>query len=146
MPKRKLSPKKFVLAIVRFFSRSRATAKSQGEKTTSTYPPESSSSESPPDSPPPSTVTDHGRQVYCQLAQQVDPVLPQVCNRIEPEDVQITDSAPFSSGGSSDIWRGSLGDLCVVVKSLRLYSSPEFDPAEAGIVSHRPPVRLKWQC
>jgi serine/threonine protein kinase len=48
-------------------------------------------------------------------------------------DVQITETAPFSSGSFSDIWRGSFEGRDVVVKSLRCYSSPGFDPAEVGI-------------
>ena len=51
-------------------------------------------------------------------------------------DVRIIGRTPFS-----EVRQGSLPGLRVAVKSLRLYSSPEFNPAEVGIVSfHRSPV------
>ena len=104
----------------------------------STYPAEHfTPSRSPPDSTLPSTLIEHERKNYHELAQPLHRLLPQACNRLESSDVRITDRTPFSLGGFSEVWHGSLQGLRVAVKSLRLYSSPEFDPAEVGIVSPR---------
>ena len=52
-------------------------------------------------------------------------------------DVQAIETTGISFGGFSDVWQGSLDDRVVAVKSLRCYSSPEFDPAEVSSVSTR---------
>jgi len=97
-----------------------------------------SPSKSSSDSLVPSTTVVRERQDYYEIAQPLRPLLPAACNRLEPDDVLIIDTSPFSSGSFSDVWQGSLQGQLVAVKSLRLYSSPEFDPAEVGIVSACP--------
>ena len=84
---------------------------------------------------PPSIVAQNGTASYYSLAQRLQKLLPPNLNVLGVGDVQITEAAPFSSGGFSDVWKASLQGRLVVVKSLRCYSSPEYDPAEVGIVS-----------
>lgn len=84
------------------------------------------------------TVIQHGRKCYYNLAQRLRQLLPSSCKWLESDDVQITATTAFSSGAFSEIWKGSLQGSPVAVKSLRCYSSPEFDPAEVGIVSISP--------
>ena len=91
---------------------------------------------------PPSNVIQHEHQAYYHLAQRLQQLSPPGCNWLGPDDVQIIDTAPNSSGSISEIWRGSMKGLVIAVKSLRCYSSPEFDPAEVGIVSLHRPARL----
>lgn len=119
--------------------------KARREKVPTMHSANTSPSKSSPDSPAPSITVLHERQDYCELAQRLHPLLPAACNRLESEDVLIIDKSPFSSGSFSEVWQGSLQGLLVAVKSLRLYASPEFDPAEVGIVSAYPSARLK-QC
>ena len=57
-------------------------------------------------------------------------------------DVQILETSAFASGGFAELWRGSFQGQLVAIKSLRRYSSQEFDSAEVGIVSSYQPVRL----
>ena len=136
-------PTPFIHRILLRLRPRRTKAKARQEKVPPLYSVDASSFESPPDSPLPSTTILHGRQDYCELAQRLHPLLPSACNLLGPSDVLIIDTSPFSSGCFSEAWRGSLQGLLVVVKSLRFYSSPEFDPAEVGIVSARPPAWLK---
>jgi len=96
------------------------------------------SSGSTPDSAPPHTDIPHKREDYYELAQRLHPLLPHTCNQLVSGDVQIIDTAPYALGGFSEVWGGSLQGRPVVVKSLRLFSCPEFDPAEVGIVSPHP--------
>ena len=131
--KRAFAPKMSLLFIFQYLSRRRTRkAKARGRKMSST---DTSSSGSPPDSAPTSTATQHERKDYHELAQRLHPLLPETCNRLVSDDVRIADTTPCSSGGFSEVWLGSLQGRPIVVKSLRLYSSLEFDPAEVGIVS-----------
>ena len=120
-------------------------AKTRREKVPTMHSADASPSKSSPDSPGFFITVLHERQDYCELAQRLRPLLPAACNRLESEDVLIIDTSPFSSGSFSEVWQGSLQGLVVAVKSLRLYASPEFDPAEVGIVSAYPSARSK-QC
>ena len=100
-----------------------------------------SSFQSPPGSTLLSEAIRHEPQNYYDLAQRYRQLLSLKCIWLGPDDVQITGTTAFSSGGFSEVWRGSLQGRDVVVKSFRCYSSPEFDPAEIGIVSpHRSPI------
>ncbi|KAF9793040.1 kinase-like domain-containing protein [Thelephora terrestris] len=78
-------------------------------------------------------VTQHNAQSYHELAQRLQRLSPPESNWYGPGSVQIVDAAPFASGGFSDVWKGTFQNRTVAVKSLRCYSSPEFDPAEVGI-------------
>jgi hypothetical protein len=80
-------------------------------------------------------VTQHNAQSYYELAQRLQRLAPPDSIWHGPGSVQIVDTAPFASGGSSDVWKGTFQNRPVAVKSLRCYSSPDFDPAEVGIVS-----------
>lgn len=81
----------------------------------------------------PSIATQNGSASYYSLAQRLRKLLPPNLNVLGAGDVQFTETAPFSSGGSSDVWKASFEGRDVAVKSLRCYSSPDFDPAEVGI-------------
>ena len=74
--------------------------------------------------------TDHGPDLSLLISGSDK----QALRRLVPV-VEIVDTAPFASGGSSEVWRGTFQGRPVAVKSLRCYSSPEFVPAEIGIVS-----------
>ncbi|KAF9793044.1 kinase-like domain-containing protein [Thelephora terrestris] len=74
---------------------------------------------------------------YYELAQRLQKVLPPGLNRLGSGDIQIVDTQPFASGGFSEVWKGTLQGRPVAVKSLRCYSSPEFDPAKVGIVFYK---------
>ena len=99
----------------------------------------------PPYSTLPSKAVQHEQQDYYDLAQRVRQLLPPSCNQVGPGDIQFLDAAPVASGGFSEVWRGSLRGLPVVVKSLRTYSSPEFNPGDVGIVRLRQSTRSR-QC
>lgn len=71
----------------------------------------------------------------CELAKRLRPLLPQTCDWPPSDGIQVIDAAPFSSGSFAEVWKASVQGQIVVVKSLRCYSSPEFDPPEVGIVS-----------
>lgn len=126
--------------LLRLFHRPRARkAKNQAQekKPASTDSVVFSSDRPPPCPTPSSNDIQHEHQDYYYLAQRLQQLSPPACNWLGP-DVQITDMTHISSGGISEIWKGSLKDRVVAVKSLRCYSSPEFEPAEVGIVSlHR---------
>ena len=83
----------------------------------------------------PSEAIWNDSQSYYELAQRLQKVLPPGLNRLGSGDIQIVDTQPFASGGFSEVWKGTLQGRPVAVKSLRCYSSPEFDPAKVGIVS-----------
>ena len=130
----------FIIRVLSRLRRKRAKAKARQEKAS---PVDTSSSKPPSDSSLPSTTVLRGRQGYYELARRLRPLLPPACNYLEPDDISILDKGPFSSGSFSEVWRGSLQGLPIAMKSLRLYSSPEFNPAEVGIVSGRPSALLK---
>ena len=88
-------------------------------------------------SPPPSET-----HRYYDLAKRIRQSLPQTVEWLSSADVQITDGVSLSAGGNSDVFGGSYQGRSAVVKSLRRYSSPEFDPVEAGIVRLRLSARL----
>jgi len=143
--KRTLTSRMFALFILRVLSRlrtKRTKAKARREKVPPMYSVDASS-KSPPDSPLSSATVLRERRDYCELAQRLRPLLPLACNRLGSDDVLIIDTRPFSSGCFSEVWQGTLQGLLVVVKSLRFYASPEFDPAEVGVVSARTSAQLK---
>ena len=111
----------------------RTRAQAQGEEVPITDFADAPVFASPPELIPPTQVV----QDYYDLAQRLRQLLSPICSWLESEDVQIVDTTAFSSGGSADTWRGLVRGLPVAIKSLRCYSSPEFDPAEVGIVSHQ---------
>lgn len=87
---------------------------------------------------PPEAIQ-NGSQTYCRLAQHLHKLSPPDLCRLPSGDVRITDTAPFASGGFSEVWRGLFQGRQVAVKSFRCYSSSEFNPAEVAIVSlHHP--------
>ena len=96
-------------------------------------------SASPPLSPTgstfPSGAAQNDSRTYYDLAQRLQKLTPQNLNWLGPDDVQIIDTAPFASGGFCDVWKGSFQGRPVAIKSLRCYSSSEFNPAEVGMVS-----------
>lgn len=89
---------------------------------------------------PPSIVSQNGATSYYSLAQRLQKLLPPNVDVLGADDVLILETTPFSSGGFSDLRKASIPfrGRHVAVKSLRCYSSPEFDPAEVGIVSFYP--------
>ena len=93
-------------------------------------------------SSPSSTLEHNEVQSYCDLAQRLRLLTPDL-NQLGLDDIQIIDTTAFASGSSSEVWQGSFQGSVVAVKSLRCYSNPEFDPAEVGIVSLTWPVRLR---
>jgi len=122
--------------------RAKAETQGQGERTATTDSAIVPSDRSPPDPTPPSNALQHERQGYYDLAQQLRQISPPTCKWLEPDDVLIVETSAFSSGGFSEVWQGSLQGLAVAVKTLRCYSSPEFDPAEVGIVRLPRSMRL----
>ena len=128
----------FILQVLSLLSAWRAKIRARREKVSPMYSAETSPSKSRPDSLLPSATIPHEGQDYYELAQQLLPLLPAACIRLESNAVLIIDAGPFSSGPFSEVWRASSQGLPVVVKSLWCYSSPEFDPAEIGIVSCLP--------
>lgn len=111
-------------------------AKPQGEKVQTPHSADPSSFQPPQASTLPSKAVQHESRTYYDLAQRLRQLLPPNCNWLGSNDIRIIDTTAFSSGGFSEVWHGSLQGLAVAVKSLRCYSTPEFDPAEVGIVSH----------
>ena len=126
-----------LIALFCFFFRPRANlrrTKTEGKKATPCSA-DSPSFRSPPASVLPSNPAQHEPEGYYDLAVRVKHLSPPDCIWLQSDAVQITDTTAFSSGGFSEVWRGSFQDLPVAVKSLRCYSSPDFDPADVGIVS-----------
>ena len=117
-------------------------SKVPGEEVPITRSADASSLPSPTDSTQPLEPTQHGSQSYYDLAQRLRQLLPPTLNWLGSDDVQIIDTIAFSSGSFSEVWNGSLQDLRVAVKSLRCYSSAEFEPAELGLVSLYKSARL----
>lgn len=109
-------------------------AETRGEAST-TRPPNNPSFQFPPGPTIFSKAIQDECQSYYDLAQRTRGHLPQNCTLLGSGDVQIIDTTPFSSGGFSDVWKGSSKGRLVVVKSFRCYSSPKVDPAEIGYVS-----------
>ena len=83
----------------------------------------------------PSGAIRNDSQSYYDLTKRLQKLSPPDLNWLGSDDVQIIDTAPFAAGGFSDVWKGTFKGRPVAVKSLRCYSSPEFVPAEIGIVS-----------
>ena len=133
----------FILRVLSRMRTRRTEAKARREKTPPMYSVDTSSSKSPSDSPSPSATILRERRDCCELAERLLPLLPLACNRLGSDDVLVIDTRQFSSGCFSEVWQGTLQGFLVVVKSLRLYASPEFDPAEVGVVSVRTPAWLK---
>ena len=79
---------------------------------------------------------------YHDLAKGIRQSLPQTVTWLSSADLQIIDGANLSAGGNSDVFGGLYQGRSVAVKSPRRYSSPEFDPAEGGIVRLRLSARL----
>jgi len=82
----------------------------------------------PPSSPlPPSGIHNRSspddllRQHHFNLARQLRPSLSPICNWLGEDDVRIVGGQPFSAGGFSDLWRGTLDTRQVAIKSYRRY-------------------------
>lgn len=80
---------------------------------------------------PPSPNDDHLCRHHLNLVRQAYPsLLSSTCNLLEEGDVHILEGFPVSAGGFADIWRGSLDNRRVAIKSYRRYlcmdSSPIF--------------------
>lgn len=134
----------FICLLYRLRAR-KAKTQDPGRTTTTLDSPSVSSDGPPPDLVPPlnpSNGIQHDCQVYYDLVQRLRQISPPSCTWLDPDDVQIIGTAAISSGGFSDVYRGSLMGFAVAVKTIRCYSSPDFDPAELGIVSLRRSARL----
>jgi hypothetical protein len=71
-------------------------------------------------------------QYHLNLAQKAYPSL-SICNWLEEGDVHMAVGGfPFSAGGFADLWRGSLDNRLVAVKSYRRYLS--VDPSRIFLV------------
>ncbi|KAF9654070.1 kinase-like protein [Thelephora ganbajun] len=103
------------------------------EKIPTTYSSDATPFRSPPDSTRPSKPNQHESQSYYDLAQRLRRLLPLTFVWLGLGDIQFIATTPFSSGGFSEVWQGSLQGSLVAVKSLRCYSSLEFNPAEIGL-------------
>ena len=91
----------------------------------------------------PSELNQDDPHFFYKLAQRLRQLLPSFLNWLGSGDVQILETSAFASGGFAELWRGSFQGQLVAIKSLRRYSSQDFDSAEVGIVSSYQPVRLE---
>ena len=94
-------------------------------------------SSSPTASTLPTEATQNEPKFFRNLAQRLQQHFPPSLNLLGFGDVRILDATAVASGSFSDVWRGSLRGRLVAVKSLRCYSSPEFNSAGVEIVSCR---------
>jgi hypothetical protein len=71
---------------------------------------------------------------HSDLAQELRSSLSSICNWLEEDDVKMVGGLPISGGGFTDLWRGSLDNRQVAVKSYRLYLY--FDPSRVLLVGY----------
>jgi len=87
---------------------------------------------------PPSPGDDLLYQSHFSLAQQLRPFLSPICNWLEGGDLRMAKGLPISAGGFADLWRGSLDNRQVAIKSYRRYLS--FDLSRVFLVCAHSPV------
>lgn len=102
-------------------------------------------SSSPTTSTLPSEAAQNEPRFYQDLAQRLQQLFPPSLNWLGSSDVEILDTTAVSSGSFSEVWTGSLRGRLIAVKSLRCYSSPEFNSAEVEMVCCRGPARFEYR-
>lgn len=64
-------------------------------------------------------------QYHSSLAQGLRLSLSSICDWLAKDDVQVAGKRPISAGGFADVWRGSLDNRQVAIKSYRCYLSSD---------------------
>ena len=81
---------------------------------------------------PSSPIDDLLCQHHLNLVREADPPLRSICNWLEEGDVYVFGGYPLRAGGFTDLWRGSLDNRKVAIKSYRRYLST--DPSRIFLV------------
>jgi hypothetical protein len=97
----------------------------------------------PPFSPsegssPPSPNDDLPCQHHSELARRLYPSLSPICHWFGEDDIRIVWELPVSAGGFTDLWKGSLENRQVAIKSYRRYLTA--DSSQISVVSWSSPI------
>lgn len=72
-------------------------------------------------------------QHHSELARRLCPSLSSICNWLQEDDIRIIGVLPVSGGGFAELWKGSLENRQVAIKSYRHYLTT--DPSRISAVS-----------